>query len=823
MRNLTTMMLLEKFKRRLEKVEQWEAKEVKDGAQGPKGDRGADGKQGPKGPTGPSGPKGSEGPEGPSGPKGSEGPKGEDGEAGLGIVDAYTAADGDLVFVLSDESEVSVHMPLTTDENGQTIVYSQGGGSGGEGGSMGPVTTSMVATEPDVLFRDAKGRFKSVTVPDLKNQLEVNRWFLEQIEAIEVPNDYVPITGGEFVGPIFGPSVTDITEEHEETLVRSPYPHATTDCPEGELRVHTVFADDKPEGTAQNKMKINVRKDASEYCDQEGIEYVLTQPNGKIQVWVCENSGFATENDTVLNVVAETCYGDDLQQGLATKVWRSSLIESPYVTLEMYRKLSQDISLFNNYVSKTGGDSMEGPFTINGQSGMDTRASRRLIALNVFSGTDNSSLQLGTKSTKIYVGNNDTSFNTPLKLSEIQGRGDGITFTDTLKFGDQDVLMDIAPKVGTTQTINLFEGLGSSDDQTILKVDLNGATFKKAIEFVSGPSSGKEVILRLDANRGIRARNLNMDNTNINKLADPTNAEHAVNLRTVDSLIDNLEDRLTGRLDTLITDNSSGEMKFAVKQMPSDNGDFQCMTTNGTSTTYDPMQTREIWAHNKNLSGYDFKWDKVEPNMYFYMAGPNDSLARFRVVAAPLDQGRWTRIKVNSPEIYPADQKWEVNDVWDILFRTFTGDSVDLDDYVKKTGDVMTGQLEAQLVTDYIKFSGDSKRIVEDGSIRMTIDKRIIIEKGTTVPGAGFELKGRTSEGANQRLLQVYHNNTGSTDAVNYYGRQDGNTNLATVGFVNSATALLEQRVADLTAKIAKLTGESTEDTFDTKDLDKEN
>jgi hypothetical protein len=193
------MMLLEKFKRRLERVEQREAKEVKDGAQGPKGDKGADGKQGPKGPAGPSGPRGSEGP---SGPKGSEGPKGEDGEAGLGIVDAYTAADGDLVFVLSDESEVSVHMPLSTDENGQTIVYSQGGGSGGEGGSMGPVTTSMVVTEPDVLFRDAKGRFKSVTVPDLKNQLEVNRWFVEQLESLEageidlpeMTNDWTPNT-----------------------------------------------------------------------------------------------------------------------------------------------------------------------------------------------------------------------------------------------------------------------------------------------------------------------------------------------------------------------------------------------------------------------------------------------------------------------------------------------------------------------------------------------------------------------------------------------------------------------------------------------------
>jgi hypothetical protein len=372
--------------------------------------------------------------------------------------------------------------------------------------------------------------------------------------------------------------------------------------------------------------------------------------------------------------------------------------------------------------------------------------------------------------------------------------------------------MDIAPKAGTTQRINLFEGVGSSDDQTILEVDINGATFKKAIEFVSGPSNGKEVILRLDSNRGVRARNLNMDNTNISKLADPTDDEQAVNLRTVDSLIDNLEDRITDRLDTLITDNSSGEMKFAVKQMPSDNGDFQCMTTNGASSTYDPMQTREIWAHNQNLSGYDFKWDKVEPNMYFYMAGPNDSLARFRVVAAPIDQGRWTRIKVNNPEIFPADQKWEVGDVWDILFRTFTGDSVNLNDYVKKTGDTMTGQLEAQLVTDYIKFSGDSKRIVEDGSIRMTIDKRIIIGKGDTAPGDGFELQGRTSAGVTQPLLQVHHKNTGGVDNVSYYGAQTDSTHLATVGFVNSATALLEQRVADLTAKLAKLTGESTEE-----------
>jgi hypothetical protein len=461
------------------------------------------------------------------------------------------------------------------------------------------------------------------------------------------------------------------------------------------------------------------------------------------------------------------------------------LINKGYVD-ELVEETVENADLAYVQKHKDGGDSMEGPLTISNQAGVDSRSSRRLNALNVFSGTSSSSLQLGTTNTKIYIGHNDTSFNTPLKVHEIQDRGAGITVTGTIKFADQDVLMDIAPAAGTTQHINLFEGVGSSDTPTTLKVDINGATFKKAIEFESGPSSGKEVIFRLDSNRGVRARNLNMDDTNITKLADPVNPDHAVNLKTVDGLIGGLEDRLTDRLDTLITDNSSGEMKFVVKQAPSNNGDFMCMTANGASTTYDPMQTREVWAHNKNLAGYDFKWDEVEPNTYFYMAGPDDSLARFRVVAAPIDQGTWTKIKVNDPEIYPSDKKWEVNDQWDILFRTFTGESVDLDDYVKKSGDTMTGQLEAQLVTDYIKFSGDSKRIVEDGAIRMTIDKRIIVEKGNAQPGAGFELKGRTSEGVNQKLLQVYHNNTGGTDAVNYYGKQEGNTNLATVGYVKS-------------------------------------
>jgi len=151
---------------------------------------GPEGPVGPVGPTGAQGPQGNEGRPGPAGERGQEGPAGADGTAGTdgedgrGVESVSQAADGDLIFTLTDGTEEVIELPtgLLRDSQREHILYKQGGSGDG---NIGPVTTSMVATEPDVLFRDAKGRFKSVTVPDLKNQLDVNRWLLEQIESIE--------------------------------------------------------------------------------------------------------------------------------------------------------------------------------------------------------------------------------------------------------------------------------------------------------------------------------------------------------------------------------------------------------------------------------------------------------------------------------------------------------------------------------------------------------------------------------------------------------------------------------------------------------------
>ena len=113
------------------------------GFTGPQGPAGAPGQQGPQGPAGPSGPQGpagkdgrdgKEGPAGPPGPQGPQGPSGADGrdgtdgQDGVGVESAYIAADGALVFTLTDGSEVDVGplSGLSVASEGDTYVIGQG-------------------------------------------------------------------------------------------------------------------------------------------------------------------------------------------------------------------------------------------------------------------------------------------------------------------------------------------------------------------------------------------------------------------------------------------------------------------------------------------------------------------------------------------------------------------------------------------------------------------------------------------------------------------------------------------------------------------------
>lgn len=107
------------------------------GPQGPQGERGADGIQGIRGPAGESGSDGLQGPEGSAG---------EDGEDGRGVESVSQAADGDLVFHMTDGTEEVVELPYglsTASESHTTVVHRQGGG-----GREGNKDVFVSPTEP---------------------------------------------------------------------------------------------------------------------------------------------------------------------------------------------------------------------------------------------------------------------------------------------------------------------------------------------------------------------------------------------------------------------------------------------------------------------------------------------------------------------------------------------------------------------------------------------------------------------------------------------------------------------------------------------------
>jgi hypothetical protein len=846
---------------------------------------------------------------------------------------------------------------------------------------------------------------------------------------------YVPAQGGEFTGPIFGPSVDNLNSDNPSVLKVDPNPHADPTCPEGEVIVQTLYAYDRPVNGAEQRLKLHIADGADKYCGQPDIEYALVQANGRVQILVCEDSGFSSDSGTVLNVESQTCYGDDLQAGVATQVWRTSVDASPYVTLEMFKKLALNISvtahahvgpnpplsmkdgalwfdtnpdvmtlfvwhedakewepckpdggpslgdllweeidtgsnqsppitlqithparptqnasegLFylwhgdpalegvngppeqefkvwmsdggkaiqdkydedgfapefelrqgdkrlrfkalnggwttagqtyhaschetegdvltdgpcewfikyedsslleplderydERYVKKAGGDFMEGPLDIRKQDGTGSRDTNKVKTLGVYSGSDDA-LRLGTndQTDRVYVGKNDTSFNGPIKVGEIVERhdGQGTTVTnelhvnDTIRFGrDHSLLMEINPESGTTQDILMFNGQPNGKN---LKLDIRGATFNNAIKIESGPSSDREIVAHIDSNKGIKFKNLSAWDTKIRDVSDPTNDKDAVNLRY-------LEDRITDRLSKFITENSAGAMKFQLAQFPQGSGRFNTWTANGASSTPDPAQVREIWAHKFNMSGYQFNWGDVKPNTYLYMSGPGGLLMRFRVVADPVEvpENNYWKIKVADGECEDDSYRFSDNDEWDVIFRSVSGGTADLDDYLPIDGSkAMTGSLQAyEKVTAKIPDDGSefgTAVLMAEGwrtgagnsGARLTLSNKYdnnayatIEHYGTSFATnnvqfdrakfefkrfgdnrEGFVVRGRADNGSgvgnNAKLLSVYHNSGSNHDAVNYYGKQSDATNVATVGYIDNVREELLKAIED--------------------------
>ena len=126
MEQLTMLALLRRLQQQVNEVSQQVGPEGPAGASGKIGPKGEDGAEGVQGVRGPAGERGSDG------LTGAEGRAGEDGKDGVGVESVSQAADGDLIFTLSDGTEEVIELPygLSRPSEGDTVVYHQAGSGG---------------------------------------------------------------------------------------------------------------------------------------------------------------------------------------------------------------------------------------------------------------------------------------------------------------------------------------------------------------------------------------------------------------------------------------------------------------------------------------------------------------------------------------------------------------------------------------------------------------------------------------------------------------------------------------------------------------------
>ena len=153
----------------------------------------------------------------------------------------------------------------------------------------------------------------------------------------------------------------------------------------------------------------------------------------------------------------------------------------------------------SGYVSKTGGDSMEGPLVMQAQDPANGRDTNRVHTLGIYSNSDGSALRLGTTRDRVYIGHDDTSFNGPVKIGQLQEKdaGQGISVTSTL-FVDANGVVKRPIASGSAGDGFVFHGRpeGGTLTQTnekLLSVFHNSGTDSDAVNYIGKTSNANNI------------------------------------------------------------------------------------------------------------------------------------------------------------------------------------------------------------------------------------------------------------------------------------------------------------------------------------------
>ena len=376
----------------------------------------------------------------------------------------------------------------------------------------------------------------------------------------------------------------------------------------------------------------------------------------------------------------------------------------------------------------------------------------------------------------------------------------GGTMTGTLNFGrDHRVLARINPAGGTTQEIDLFES--NSGGQT-LRFDLQGATYRNAIEFESGPSTNKKTILRMDSNNGIRVHGLSADDTKITDVAEPTEDSDAANKQYVDSTVKSEVDG------NFVSKVGGDEMQgpFKIQNNPDldtrDARKLEVLNINSGSEN----SSLNLGAKNTTVYIGANQTTFVKPILVDDIGEKNEghNVNFLNTTTAPraevktgesaseavmLLEGNRTGTSNPSARITMSNNE-NANAYGSLSWKGINGQGwFEFNKDVDLAGHGLHSVTRVRLNGDKAICDGNVERIKVGGKVEI---KRV----GANTDG--FKVEGRVNGDNTAGLLGVYHNSGDNDDAVNYFGKQVADENLATVGYVKDQITKIDIPEPDL-------------------------
>jgi len=243
-----------------------------------------------------------------------------------------------------------------------------------------------------------------------------------------------------------------------------------------------------------------------------------------------------------------------------------------------------------DYVSKVGGDEMQGPFKVLTNPDIPgSRDSRRIETYGVFSGTDTTALRLGTNRDRIYVGHDDTSFNGLVKIDRIaeKNAGNSVKFENDIKMGIHQI-KNLAEATDDKDAVNygqVKEELEELRDKIVGEVSIGTWKFDNVSSGVT-PLTGC-FITKKDSN----PPQISPNDINVIRISDEdVNGNPGV-----------FDWEIGDLLTFTNVNNTAQSIKFRVNSAPANSGSYWIVSVAHLTSNYDFFQNAEYYLSHIHI------------------------------------------------------------------------------------------------------------------------------------------------------------------------------------------------------------------------------